>query len=614
MEEGARAKGRKTILTPASAPAGDVLIFEYGIRLDKESLDPAITQIMKARRLYNALIAIMRDVVAEMQVDTMARAGPEARATQAAIDDFTAQFAAAKAANDEAAMARIAEARREAWRALAAQLKGVRQAARADHKARFFSRIGRTTDTATYQARCQAVADGLGWATANAILENALDAFRTSIARGRAPRFASAAEKEQDTLTLQFTTAGGLAVSDLLGGKHGDCQLLPSNGCGRRKYGEFRFRLGLAKSEQFATGTWQYHRALPADASVGVARLVRRRIGKDYRWYVQLQVKCPVPIQMAVGPRKALVALHFGWAADVEGRRIAGIADSADPGAALVLQLPSAIEAGLARAAEIQAERDRRRDEIAPRLKELSVDGLTEELAAEVIAVGRLPAQHVALGRLHRLCRQLRDVGGVPEWLEEWRKVDRIAWQSTAHLARRTRNARRDYYRKTALGLATAYQTIVIEPLDLAEAATKIDETTGKRTEFAKKARAGRVVAALYELESAIRWAAVKTGAVVLELTGATASLCGYCGAAATASDDDHQSLHCTDCGAQMDRKRNGAAIAWQMSEPLREEAIEDYYRQAGEAEAKRVQAKAERLTKVVEARRARTARAAETP
>jgi len=187
------------------------------------------------------------------------------------------------------------------------------------------------------------------------------------LALGRAPRFAVGADKIQDTFYLQFTAAGGVGVDMLLAGRHGELSLLPSNGCGRRKYGALRFRLGAAKAETYAYDTWQYHRPLPEGASVSLARLVRRRIGKDYRYAVQLLVKREAPETLDVGERKPLVAVHFGWAADVEGRRVAGIAECADPGAAMLLRLPQSIEADLERAALIQGQRDAARDEVFQR-------------------------------------------------------------------------------------------------------------------------------------------------------------------------------------------------------------------------------------------------------
>lgn len=590
------------------------------MRLDKDCIQAAGDQIIKSRRLYNDLVAAIRGIVTELTAFVLEKSGPDARRCQEEIDTLNAAFAAARAENNEDAMKHVAAARREKWRELAALVKEARTNHRSEIQSLYLSRIGKNSACDTYKIRSKAVADGLGWATANQVLDASLIAFKKSFARGNAPRFAVGEEKIQDALTLQFTMAGGLPVDAILAGKHGEVALLPTNGCGPRKYGEFRFRLGAAKSATDATGTWQYHRPLPEGAHVGLCRLVRRRVGKDYKWAIQLQVKRPTIEHEVLAGRKPLVAVHFGWAANDDGRVVADISDGADPGQAYALKLPLEIEQGLERANAIQSARDSTRDVIVPRLNEialpevdieniekLSPDSLEARLAKvaeELRAIRRLPVGHVAVRRLHRLCGMLRDVGCLPEWLEAWRKEDRLRWQSATHIARRARNRRKGFYRQTAIDLARQYSTIVLEPLDLAKAAVKIDETTGERTEFTKKARAGRVVAALYELESAIRWAAAKTGSAVLELTGETASRCSTCGGSVVSDETNSQLLHCVQCGADLDRKQNAAAMAWQMANDDLESLIETFWTETIAARRAAEDGQAEKKSKMAEGRR----------
>lgn len=595
-------------VSPAKPANTEVLIYEYGARLDKECREAVGEQIIKARHLYNEIVACIRVIVAEMQAFVIEKAGPDAQAIQERITALSDAFVVAKAANNEEEMKCIAQERRPLWRELGDQLKGARKAHRVEIQERFLNRIGKKSTCDTYQIRCKAVADGLGWATATAILDAALIAFKKSFMLGRAPRFAIGADKDQDTLTLQFTEAGGVAADKLLAGKHSELKLaLPYGGVGKRQYGSFSFRLGTAKAGTDASGTWQYHRTIPEGSHIGLARLIRRRVGKDYKWAIQLMVKPPEPVRVAVAKKRGpLVAVHFGWAFDVDGRRVAGIADSADPGAARIVRLPNEIEEGLNRSAALQSERDFKRDEIVPLLKELTVrDGLADEVRDELAAIRHLPVQHVAIRRLHRLCwMMLRDIAAMPDWLEAWRKDDRMLWQSAAHIARRARNARKGFYRQVALDLARNYSAIVIEPLDLAEAALKVDEATGEKTEFAKKARSGRVVAALYEFESAIRWAAAKGGAAVLELSGKTIQHCSMCGGTTLEEHGDSQMLHCTHCGAELDRKQNGAAMAWRYTSHDLEDVVAEYWIDVHRATADRKAEKHEKLTKMAAGRR----------
>jgi hypothetical protein len=554
-------------LAPLMAPSGEVVVYEYGCRLDPECIQAVAHQISMARRLYNDIIAIERTAVDEAQAYVLDRAGPTAQQVQADIAVLSDQFSAAKARDDEPEMKRIAELRRERWKALGDMLKDARRDCRADVQAQFLSRIGRNSSCATYQARSKAVADGLGWGTAGAVLDASLTAFKKSLAKGRAPRFASGAAVDQDCLTLQFTAAGGVSSADILMGKQADFAILPTNGCGKRAYGDFRFRLGAAKAGTNATGTWQYHRPLPEGSSIALARLVRRRVGPHFKWAIQLLVKPAVPVRVPVETeRKALVTVHFGWAADTAGRRVAGIADSADPGSARVLALPPDIESDLERSASIQGERDVARNDIALKVHAMDTPASTTEQLAELMEkVRRTRPQDISANRLHYLCRLLHEVSALPNWLDAWRQVDKMKWQAQTSIARRARNTRRTFYRNVAINLGRQYAAIALEPLDLAEIAVRVNEVTGEKSAFSRRVRSGRVVAALYELESGIRWAATKTGAALLELAGPTASQCGICGGPVVAPDDNHQELVCQDCGAVLDRlheaKRYGVLV-----------------------------------------------------
>lgn len=592
-------------ISSGDIPSGDALIFEFGIRLDKECIPAVSDQITLSRRLYNNIVDITRSTVESLYSFVVAKAGDEAIQAQATIEALTDAFKAAKAAADEPTMKRIALERREQWRVLSGLLKGARKEHRTEIQERFLSQIGRNSSCPTYQLRSKAVGDGLGWGTANAVLDAGLQAFKKSFALGKAPRFSAGAEIDQDCLTLQFTAAGGVAADVMLSGKQSDFILLPSGGCGPRKYGEFKFRLGAAKDGAYATGTWQYHRPLPDGASIALARLVRRRVGPHYKWAIQLLVKPKTPILENVGQRSPLVTVHFGWAADVDGRRIAAITDSADPGNAETVALPLSVEAGLNRSSEIQSMRDSKRDAIVPKVRQIEIpDGAAEALTELMGKLRHTRPQDVSSNRLHFLCRLLREENLLPDWLEAWRKEDRMDWQDQVHIARRARNVRKTFYRELAINLGRKYDTIAIESLDLADAALKVNEENGEKSDFAKKARAGRVVAALYEFESAIRWATTKTGAALLEITGPTASVCSICGGAMDAAPEDHQTLHCHACGAVLDRKQNGAAVAWQSVNSQREDAVTNFWLELRAGEEAKKEKKAEKLSKMADGRR----------
>lgn len=592
----------------ASIKLTNVLIYEYGARLDKEAVQLVQDQLFKANCLYNEIVACMRDTLQEMAELQLEAAGDEAKVLQVQIEELNQRFDAAKAKDDRDQLQIIAAERREVRRELWSKLKAVRGSVKEEVKP-LFARIGRNSSCRTYQLRSAAVAAGLGWATANATLDAALNAWKKTIKRGQAPRFSRAADKTQRALTLQFTKAGGIAATDLLAGRHMEAQIRAPAGAGPRRYGQFAFRLGAAAAKTYATGTWQYHRPLPEGASVGLVRLVVRRHADKLKYALQLMVKLPEPVQeQRSEKRRPLVAVHMGWASDdVGGRRVAGLVSGADPGLGAMLQLPQDVEADLLRADDLQSMRDEARNGIVVAVKAADPGEFPEAVQDLLKALRRLPPEHIPPRRLYGLVRTLDDAGlkehELYQKLVEWRREDRKVWQAREGIAERARNRRRDFYRQTARDLVNQYDAVAYEPLSLAEAALKLDEHTGEKTDFAKAARAGRFVAALSELEQSIIWACTKTQTPLITVTAPTVSKCPYCAGQTAAAEDDWHRLVCGSCGADVDRKLAGAANAWQAVEPLLEELkLEFQDRQETEWLAQ-LEEKRARLEKMAEGR-----------
>ena len=213
-------------------PDGEILVYEYGVRLDKESQKLAGDQITLARRLYNDLVAAIRDIVNGLQAYVLSQAGSAANDLQRKILALGTAFEAARARGDREAMKRIADERRPLWRELGDALRETRRVHRAALQRDYLSRIGKNATCETYRIRCQAVAGGLGWATANAVLDAALIAFRKSLAHGRAPRFSCGATREGGAATCQ---SGGFARLGMPEGEVEEergCAQLPQDGAG----------------------------------------------------------------------------------------------------------------------------------------------------------------------------------------------------------------------------------------------------------------------------------------------------------------------------------------------------------------------------------------------
>ncbi|MCR1347332.1 transposase [Acidithiobacillus ferrooxidans] len=600
---------------------GRQVIYEYGVRVNADSERAIDLQIRKARAMYNEIVAVMRTIYDEMQVFVLDHATPEARDLVERIEQHNVDFKAAKARDDRSAMLEIARARREDRKSLYPLLQEVRKTHKGEIAERFYSRIGMNSRCDTYACRGVAVKNGLGAFTANKVLEAALQAWQKSMQRGRPPRFAVGAEKMQDTLTIQFSQAGGCAVEELFTGKRRDCVIeYPKNGFRKRSYTPFRFRLGAATDEVYAQGTVQVDREPPQGSRIALVRLVRKVMGPKYRYALQCLLSLPEPVRVAhVGRRQPLVALHFGWNFEETGRRLAGISANGDVLDAGILSLPPSIEQDLREATEIQSSRDASRDAVVQRLKAEMIlpDDLPEEDALRVLwdKLRRLPAQYVSANRLHHLAALLKErnclpAASLPEWLEVWRKSDRMAWQKQVYKAKSARNRRMTFYRKTALDLARQYEAVVLEMPDLKKAAEKLDEKTGEKTEWAKKARAGRVIAALYSLESALHWAACKCGTAVLHLSGEeTIGACSLCGGAHVTPDpEDGQTLYCEDCGSAMDRKKNGAANAWQLANAQLEPMVTKYWETVLSKTEESALRKAEKSAKMAAGRKAASA------
>lgn len=570
--------------------------YEYGVLIDEECRELIWKQIILSRQLYNDLVAAMRSVRADMELFIMDKAGDEAKLISAEIDKLSAAFKDAKAANDEQVMKSIADKRRAQWILLKPLLKETRSQYKVEIQEQYLSQIGNNSAARTYAIRCLYVDKGLGWATANDVLDRALTAWKKRFAQGKAPEFAKAADKRQDSLVLQFTAAGGLSVESVLTGKSKEISVLGN---------EFSFRLGAAQSNQYATGIINLHRPLPTDCGIPKARLVCERIADKERYRLQFIINREAAIAPAIHV-KPLLAVHLGWAFDVSGRRIAGINDTTDPSTASLIKLPADIEHDLERASAVQSLRDEARDTLHPHLKEWPLTGI-ESLDTEIQAIQKLPAQYIDQGRLHRLIDRMlaNGITDNPLWLREWRALDKKRWQAEVYIARRARNRRKNFYTELVRSWVKQYRAIVLEPLDLKEAAVKLNAWTGERGEFTKKARAGQRVAALFELVEIICWQAKKAGVAVFEERIESIKTCSSCGKSGMEeSATDWHMLQCHHCGAVHDRKLNGASVLYQYAESGIGQRINHYHEEALLLENKKAIKKMEKLQKMQEGRR----------
>ncbi|MDK2124485.1 zinc ribbon domain-containing protein [Parachitinimonas caeni] len=598
------------------------LIYEYGIRIDKEHLRSQVLedgtqqdcalqqQFWQAHHSYNAIVAQIRDTLQAAIHWLERQAGPEVVSLRQQLELVTARWKEAKAADDRESLKKIATERQGLWKRYYELMHAARKTHSAQLNAQFLDQLAERKGCPIYTTRCQAVDEGLGWATANLVIKSAIQAFRKTWPRFKLPRFHHASEIVQQMVELQFAS-GAVSIGDLLAGRHSEIKLLAGE-AGSRHYYPFEFRIGAGERKQQITGTLQYHRPLPEGAKIQRARLIERRIGKDRRYYLQFSLHLNQPLQQPVPEdRQPLVALDFGWYYDEDdGRRIAGKTDNADPGLAEILRLPPELDQQFDHADELKSRRDALRDELVPELRAVDWCHAPEPIAERLAKIKRVPKpQYVAPGQLAMLVLAWRQhcPDYLPDWLarlEAWRQTDRLLWQASSHLARRTRNARRKLYQQWALDLARRYEVIVIDTPDLEQTAKVKDEETGAHNKLGARARAGRVRASLYELRQALEWAAARHGTIIADIKGRTSKTCAYCQGKAEPPEPAARAVHCQnpDCGAVTDREHNAAAVCYQQAD-RRQQEIRYQYVEANRAKTEALAKRADSRQKRQQAR-----------
>lgn len=569
-----------TVLKPADAATK---VFQYGVRINKLSIPKVREQLVLAHTTYNAIIAEIKRIDRNTRQWLQEQAGSEAQRLWDEIQQLAVLWDEAKATDDRDRLKEVAEVRRALWR----EWYPLLHQARKDHKEdikMLMAGIGERADCTTYQIRSEAVRNGLGWATANAVLKAALQAQSKQWPKFKEPNFRRAADMPHRILELQFTDAGGIGVVDLFN-NYREISVTPSI-AGKRIYTPFRMTLGAGENKESITGTVQYHRPLPPEARIKYARLVEHRIGKDTRYYLQFVATglSLEEISESNPDDQSLAALDFGWYYEDDGRRIAGFSNCPIADKASVIRLAPEIDGMFDHAEKKKTERDTLRDEIVAALKSTAEDEIKQappEIADELLALRKRPAQHVGQRKLASIVNRWRQheegSSSILGQLESWRLRDKQLWQDESHIGFRARNRRKKQYEDIALSLVRRHRAIIIDTPELAETAKVKDKKTGKHNKLGGVARSGRHRVALYSLQSALLNAASRCDTPVAKITGRTSKTCSVCGGSALPPEDSARMVVCRDCGITLDREANAAAVIWQQAHQKRMEILEQY-------------------------------------
>lgn len=548
----------------AMSPSTSV-VYQYGVRLDtnREDLPEVLAnQFALAHRFYNELIALSREVLGNVRA-MLEEKDPDIKRLRLRQEDLYDQRRAARANDDRDTFAVLTKEVQVVNREMAQRLFEARR----EHKelvVPFLLDVSTTkSESRAYALRTAYVNQGLYWATAGATMRAFSTAWKKQWPRMKEPHFRRAAERDRRVLTDQMNDrSGGVTQAELHSGRYRFWVAEPQ-AAGAGKYLPFRMRVGPAGFD--LTGSIQWHRPLPAGATITEVRLVEQRIARQRKYYLQLQLRVPALATSESRQTGRVAGLALGWYRDGDTRRVGAINETSRSEAAEVIRLPADILTDLERVDEWASERDKARDAAVAQLRVQQLDNVPQLLAERLVDLLRLPTQHISSARVAWVVLLWRDgyPGFAPETLavlEAWRKSDATLWERIAHTRRRALNRRRAFYLSLDAQWARRYDTLMLQDLDLARMAAIKDEATGEHNELGAKARHGRYVAALSELEAACVRAMQKSGGQVVVVNDVDTTKCSHCGETA-AELTTAIVAKCPGCGEVLEKRTNTATL-----------------------------------------------------
>lgn len=411
-----------------------------------------------------------------------------------------------------------------------------------------------TAKAATKALYQQYAADGLYWASANAVIAHAKTAEKLVInARQKGHR----AQRRY----ARWDGSGVIAVQlqRSAGDPRRTPELIGSGG------GKWRNVLRIGPSEHgprmrtitLSTGHGRpmvgidvvWHRDIPPDADITSAELVATRIAGNTRYTVCITARVPPPAPVATGPT---VALHLGWRAEKTGARVAtwrsdtplpvpdaltGAVTQDTPASGRVI-LPARIIERMATADQVRSSRDVALDEIRATLAgwldthpQPPIRDGAPPLTGALVRAWKSPDRFAAVALAWRDDPR-EGIDDIQPALEEWRRTDRIAWEREANGRAAAVGQRRDIYRQTAAWLARMAGRVLVDKTDLSaiQATPKTGELLPGTVEDRIAGRRADVSPG--ELRAAVKQAAIRDGVTVeiIPATGLTSvhHACGH--------------------------------------------------------------------------------------
>jgi hypothetical protein len=322
------------------------------------------------------------------------------------------------------------------------------------------------------------------------------------------------------------------------------------------------------------------HRPMPPDARIKWAWILRRRIGLRFEYRLQLVLES----ESFQAPEEPLgagrVAIDLGWRTKPDSSiRVGYMVDEAGhreeilvPDRAVTKPRRRARRPGW-RSREVLSVEDRtRKPGELQAIRDSHFDAVKLELTRFLDSTPSVPVwlkaqtrgliQWRSQGRMARFFRdweknRFDEDSMIVERLSAWKTQDRHLYKWEAQQRNRWTNHRREEYRKLAARLARTYAVIVLGQFNLRDLAQEPAPEDGVASE-GRNVRSAARLAAPGELRAAIKAAASKYGAKILELPSVNDTqrchVCGSCKPWDAASAIDHK---CVDCGATWDQDWN---------------------------------------------------------
>lgn len=467
----------------------------------------------------------------------------------------------------------------EGLKDLRAEASADLRAAKAEHNDVLvvgYEHARKAADAERLTVRHDYIAQGLRHGTYDRIENSVRQAFKDAQAHARSrglpvrwPGF----ERYDGSGSIGQQIVGGMTVAELIGGADtrvrlgapGEADAHPRNeviGAGNwstamqlprnvRRHAARTFAwLRIAsnvKKPVFAKFPITFHRDLPSDAVIKWAYVVRRRIGHQLEWRLQLTIESAAFYAPAQPTGASACAIDLGWRRIFEDGKIIGLRAGYvvdEHGLEREIRVPAKLLTGMDKVTDLASIRDREFDGARAKLVAWIADRTLPDWLTkwtEFLAQWRAPRKLQALiDHWHedRFEGDAEIVGVIEAWAKQDRHLQ--SWQE--HQRGRLIAHRLETWRVIATDLARTYATIVIEDgtnrakdqprsMRLADVPgwEQPAPEDGDPSDGREQRRMSRL-AAPGELRAEIAKAAYKTGAKVIEATTASSTrACAWC-------------------------------------------------------------------------------------